>query len=57
MKSVFYCADCRQILGTTEEQPGTVYAELDYKELETRRQNMPIAQQKRHDLYALVDKT
>lgn len=48
---------CAQILGTTDEKPGTVYAELDYAEVETRRLNMPVMQQKRHDLYALIDKT
>ncbi len=54
-----YCLLCGlpQILGTTEEKPGTVYAELDYQEVATRRQNMPLAQQKRYDLYVLVDKT
>ncbi|CAL8470724.1 g10266 [Coccomyxa elongata] len=46
-----------QVLGTIDEQPGIVYAELDYAEIQTRRLNMPITQQKRDDLYSLVDKT
>lgn len=46
-----------QILGTTDETPSFVYAELDYAEIETRRRNMPITQQKRYDMYSLVDKT
>ena len=45
-----------QVLATTNEKPGIVYADLDYAEIETRRLNMPIADQKRSDLYALVDK-
>lgn len=45
-----------QVLGTTDEKPGFVYAELDYAEIETRRLNMPITQQKRHDLYALQER-
>lgn len=46
-----------QVLGTTDEKPGIVYAELEYGEIERRRTNMPIMQQKRFDLYSLVDKT
>ena len=46
-----------QVLATTDEKPSIVYAELDYAELEKRRTNMPLMQQKRYDLYALVDKT
>ena len=45
-----------QVLATTDEKPGIVYADLDYAEIETRRLNMPIAHQKRSDLYALADK-
>lgn len=43
-------------LGTCEEKPATVYATLDFQEVATRRTNMPLEQQKRHDLYELVDK-
>ena len=46
-----------QVLATTDEKPSIVYAELDYAELEKRRTNMPLMQQKRYDLYSLVDKT
>ena len=46
-----------QVLATTDDKPGIVYAELDYGEIEKRRKNMPIAQQKRYDLYALIEKT
>lgn len=45
-----------QVLATTDETPGIVYADLDYQEIEARRQNMPVAQQRRGDLYALLDK-
>jgi omega-amidase len=45
-----------QVLATIDEKPGTVYAELDFAEIETRRQNMPIQQQKRYDLYSQVQK-
>eukprot|EP00884_Botryococcus_braunii_P018117 jgi/Botrbrau1/498/Bobra.110_2s0128.1 len=43
-----------EILGTTDEQPGIVYAELDLGEVDTRRQNMPLQSQKRWDLYTAV---
>ena len=46
-----------QVLATTDENPSIVYAELDYAELEKRRTNMPLMQQKRYDLYSLIDKT
>ncbi|KXZ55930.1 hypothetical protein GPECTOR_2g1481 [Gonium pectorale] len=45
-----------EILATTEHGPATVYAELDYAQLGERRANMPLRQQKRHDLYTLLDK-
>lgn len=51
------CAVAVQILGTTDETASFVYAELDYAEMETRRLNMPLTQQKRYELYSLVDKT
>ncbi len=44
------------MLATTDETPGIIYADLDYKEVETRRLNMPVAEQRRRDLYALHDK-
>lgn len=45
-----------QVLATTDETPGIVYADLDYKEIKTRRLNMPVAEQRRRDLYVLHDK-
>lgn len=47
----------RQILATTDHQPGIVYCEMDFGQLEERRANMPLRQQKRPDLYALLDCT
>lgn len=46
-----------EVIATTDHQPGIVYAELDLAEVAERRKNMPLTQQKRHDLYELVDKT
>ena len=46
-----------ECLGTTDEAPSTVYADLDYADIQTRRTNMPLAQQKRNDLYELVAKS
>jgi len=45
-----------EVIGTTEHSPDIVYAELDLAEVAERRKNMPLTQQKRHDLYELVDK-
>ncbi len=45
------------MLATCEHEPTTVYAELDYAALLERRTNMPLVQQRRFDLYSLVDKT
>lgn len=44
-----------EILGTTDEKPGIVYADLDWSEVSTRRQNMPLQSQKRWDLYSAVE--
>lgn len=44
-----------QVLATTEHAPDIIYAELDFAEVEERRKNMPLTQQKRHDLYELLD--
>jgi omega-amidase len=46
-----------EVLATTAHEAGIVYAELDLAEVAERRRNMPLTQQKRHDLYELVDKT
>ena len=45
-----------ECLATTDHEPGIVYADLDFKDVQTRRQNMPLADQKRYDLYELLDK-
>lgn len=46
-----------EVLATTEHQPATVMADMDYDEVAKRRTNLPLRQQKRHDLYLLLDKT
>ncbi|KAG2451569.1 hypothetical protein HYH02_004167 [Chlamydomonas schloesseri] len=46
-----------EVLATTEHAPATVLADLDYGQLAERRAAMPLRQQKRHDLYLLLDKT
>lgn len=45
-----------EVLATCEHEPTTVYAELDYGQVVERRTNLPLRQQKRFDLYELVDK-
>lgn len=45
------------IVAQTEEKAGTVHAEIDFAQVDQRRQNMPLFNQKRFDLYALTDKT
>ena len=46
-----------QILASAEHEAGIIYADLDYAEVEERRKGMPLASQKRLDLYELTDKT
>lgn len=46
-----------EILGTTDEKAGIVYADMDFGQLAERRANMPLRQQKRADLYSLLDLT
>ena len=46
-----------QVLATMEHAAGIIYAELDFAEVQERRRNMPLTQQKRHDLYELLDKS
>lgn len=45
------------IIAQTEEKATIVHAELDFAQVDERRQNMPLFKQKRFDLYGLVDKT
>ena len=40
-----------------DEKPAIVYADMDFSQLAERRQNMPLRQQKRADLYSLLDLT
>jgi omega-amidase len=51
------CSTAAQVLATCGHEAATVYADLDYAQLLERRANMPLAQQRRFDLYSLVDKT
>lgn len=46
-----------EVLATCDEAPAVVYADLDYGQLVERRTNMPLTQQKRWDLYVLLDRT
>ena len=40
-----------------DETAGIVYCDMDFAQLAERRQNMPLRQQKRGDLYSLLDLT
>ena len=40
-----------------DEKAGIVYADMDFAQLAERRANMPLRQQKRGDLYSLLDLT
>ncbi|GAX80776.1 hypothetical protein CEUSTIGMA_g8211.t1 [Chlamydomonas eustigma] len=44
-----------EVLATTEHHPDIVYADLDYNQIVERRTNMPLIQQKRNDIYSVVD--
>ncbi|QDZ21091.1 omega-amidase [Chloropicon primus] len=44
-----------EVVASTEEKPGIVYADIDLKEVQERRQNMPLSKQRRADLYDLMD--
>jgi len=45
-----------EVLATCDEKPGIVYAELDFSQLAARRRAIPLAQQRRGDVYALLDR-
>jgi len=45
-----------EILATTDEQPGTVYATLDFQHIQDRRRAIPLASQRRGDIYSLLDR-
>ena len=44
-----------EVLATRDHTAGTVFAEVDLDQIPARRQNMPLQQQRRSDLYALLD--
>ncbi|KAE8714044.1 Omega-amidase NIT2 [Hibiscus syriacus] len=44
-----------EVLATTEHNEDIIVAEIDYSILEQRRMNLPLAKQRRGDLYQLVD--
>ncbi|KAK8547343.1 hypothetical protein V6N13_098055 [Hibiscus sabdariffa] len=44
-----------EVIATTEHDEDIIIAEIDYSILEQRRTNLPLAKQKRGDLYRLVD--
>jgi omega-amidase len=46
-----------EVMATTGHEADIVYAEMDYRQIEERRANMPLVMQRRNDLYTLVDKT
>ena len=45
-----------EVLNELEHEEGVLYQELDFGEARTRRENMPLEQQRRADLYEVVDK-
>lgn len=45
-----------EVLATTEHEEDTVFADLDYSLLDERRRNMPLGEQRRGDLYKLVNR-
>lgn len=45
------------VRATTEHEESLVIADLDLEKVDEVRRNIPTSKQKRHDLYALVDKT
>eukprot|EP00775_Hariotina_reticulata_P002081 gene2081-2400_t len=45
-----------EVLATSDHEATTIYTELDFGQVDERRLNLPLQQQKRMDLYQLVDK-
>jgi predicted amidohydrolase len=45
------------VLASADEKPGTVLCELSLAQVAERRRNMPLAAQRRSDLYSLLDLT
>ena len=50
-------ASCTAVCTAADEKAGIVYCDMDFAQLAERRQNMPLRQQKRGDLYSLLDLT
>jgi len=46
-----------QVIATTEEKEGIVYASIDFDEVASFRDSLPITKQRREDLYGVEDKT
>ena len=44
-----------EVVASADHKPGIVYADIDLKQVEERRLNMPLTKQKRADLYDLQD--
>jgi omega-amidase len=44
-----------EVLATCDHEPTTLYCEMDYGQVDERRLNLPLQQQKRTDLYQLLD--
>ncbi|KAF6144798.1 hypothetical protein GIB67_036261 [Kingdonia uniflora] len=44
-----------EVLATTEHEETIIIAEIDYSQIELRRTNLPLQNQRRGDLYQLVD--
>ena len=51
------CLPDRPPCTAADEKAGIVYCEMDFAQLAERRANMPLRQQKRGDLYSLLDLT
>ena len=45
------------IVATTEHQPATIHATVDFTNVDNIRQNIPVSKQKRNDLYELNEKS
>lgn len=44
-----------EILATTEHDEAVIVSEIDYSQIELSRTNLPLQNQRRGDLYQLVD--
>lgn len=44
-----------EILATCEHEPTTIMADVDFNQIVERRRNMPLEEQRRGDIYTLVD--